>query len=139
MAPPPNLDRLLETSHFPGMTAAESRLIREFLARRGATWDTADVERRTRARPDLILKRAPDYVAIVEAKEQLTNEGVWQVLGYRDLWLADHPADKVECIVIAEAFVPNAAKVAKAYGVKVYIYEFPDRALPSDPGVEVTP
>lgn len=155
MAPPPNLAALLETRIFPQMTIRESRLIREFLRRRGDEWDSADVEarigrgvilpptvterdrvnwaKRTRARPDLVLQRAPNVVAIVEAKEQLTNEGIWQVLSYRDLWIAERPGDDVQPIAIAEAATPNAITLALAQRVQVFLYEF-DPAAPLAPG-----
>lgn len=156
---PPNLDELLETAGFPGMTAAESRLVRGYLAAHGAEWDEADVEarigrgvllppsydakaradweRRTRARPDLIVKRPPSDVAIVEAKEQATNEGVWQVLSYVDLWLADHPAHRVRPIILAEAITPTALELCKRRGVQVLLYAPDPRALPTDRATEV--
>lgn len=158
MAPPANLQQLLETAIFPGMTAAESRLVRGFLYYHAREWDEASVtekigrgvilppttdpkarddwERRTRARPDLVLKRAPNVVGIVEAKEQLTNEGVWQVLTYRDLWLADHPTDQVIAIAIAEGITPTADALVKARGVQTFLYEPAPRALSTDTPTE---
>jgi hypothetical protein len=154
MAPPPNLRELLETAIFPGVTIAESRLMRGYFYFHGAEWDEIDVEpkigrgtllpptysekertdweKRTRARPDAILKRAPNIVAILEAKEQLTNEGVWQVLAYRDLWLADHSTDQVIPIAIAEGITPTASVLVKSQGVQVFLYEPAPRALATD-------
>ena len=146
MAPPPNHEQLVAARIFPGSTAAESRLLRAYLAKHGAAWDEADVEarvgpgvilpphitdqkaradwaRRTKARPDLVLRRAFD-VEIVEAKEQLTNEGVWQVLGYRDLWRAEHPTDRVTCVAVCEAAVPVAVRLARLESVRVVLYRF---------------
>lgn len=146
MPPPENLEQLLAARIYPGMTAAETRLVKAYLRKHGADWDVADVEarlgagvllaphiadekaradweRRTKARPDLLLRRA-DRVAILEAKEQLTNEGVWQVLGYRDLYLAEFPTARVECYAACEAATPTAVQLARAQGVTVYRYEF---------------
>lgn len=160
MAPPPNLEQLLATATFPGTTPAESRLVRGFLAKRAGEWDTASVverigrgemlpptydpkeradwERRTRARPDLVLTRPPSDVAIVEAKEQITNEGIWQVLGYVDFWRADHPGDRVQPIVIGEAITSTAQQLARARGIQVLLYAAAPRALPTDPAEERT-
>jgi hypothetical protein len=155
MAPPPNLDELLNTRIFPGMTAPESRLIRAFLQVQGRTWDTASVttrvgqgvilpphitdqkaredwERRTKARPDLVLQSGP-RVAIVEAKEQATNEAIWQVLGYRDLYVAEHPGVTVQPIVVCEAATPTAVELARGQKVQMFTYEF---AAPA--GLEAT-
>jgi len=146
MAPPANLETLLNARIFPGMTIAETRLVKAFLAKQGADYDEASVdervgpgqvlpphitdqkaradwENRTKSRPDLVLRRG-DRVTIVEAKEQLTTEGIWQVLGYRDLYQFDHPGALVDCIAIAEAALPTAIVLAKARGVKVFLYEF---------------
>lgn len=160
MAPPLNLEQLLTTRIFPGMTIDESRLVRAFLAKRGAEWDVADVtfrvgrgavlpptydpveranwERRTRSRPDLVLLRAPNVVMIVEAKEQLTNEGIWQVLGYRDLYLADNPNDQVTVCAIATAVTSTALQLARSMGVQVLLYEL-DPNTPLAGGDEVAP
>lgn len=141
MAPPPNLEQLLGRTHFPGMTLGESRLVRAYLERHAAEWDEADVEarlgpgtslesphadekarrdwsERTRARPDVVLRSGP-RVKIVEAKEHATNEGVWQVLSYRDLYRAEHPDHQVTCVIVAESHAPAAAALAKTQGVEM--------------------
>lgn len=151
--PPPNLAELLATRIFPGMTAPESRLVRAYLARHGIEWETASVtakigpgailpphvtdpkaradwERRTKARPDLVLSNGP-LIAIVEAKEQLTNEGIWQVLTYRDLYVAEFPDVRVQPIVICEAVTPTAVQLAKSQGVQVLVYQFEAPAVDS--------
>lgn len=152
--PPPNLADLIARTEYPGMTAAEAALVRAFLHFHGAEWDTADVEakigrgvilpptvdpkaredweRRTRARPDLVLTRAPNTVAIVEAKEQLTNEGIWQVLSYRDLWVNDHPTDRVQVIAIAYGVTPTAHELARIRGVQVTLYVPAPRPIATD-------
>jgi hypothetical protein len=157
MPPPPNLAALLETKIFPGMSAGESKILRAWIASHGNEWDSLDVEarlgagkllpphhdekfradweQRTRARPDLIAKRAPNQAAIVEAKEQATSEAIWQVLGYRDLYVAEFPQHQVQPIVVCEEAHPTAVAVAKGQNVTIYIYDFPPE-LPAAPGTE---
>jgi len=159
MPPPPNLTELLDTRIYPGMTVAESRILREWIRRHGAAWDSLDVEgrlgagvllaphynekerhdwyQRTRARPDLVARRAPNVAAIVEAKEQCTNEGIWQVLSYRDLYLAEFAQSRVTPIVVCEACTPTAVSLAKSQGVRVYVYTFP-LDEPLAPGAEAS-
>ena len=83
----------------------------------------ADWERRTKARPDLVLQQG-QLAAIVEAKEEATNEGIWQVLGYRDFYVAEHPNVTVQPIIVCEAITPTAVQLARSQGVQVYVYEF---------------
>lgn len=146
MAPPANLAELLNTRIFPAMTAPESRLVRAYLQRHGAEWDEASVttrvgpgvilpphitdqkaradwEQRTRARPDLVLRSGP-RAAIVEAKEQATNEAIWQVLSYRDLYRAEFPNVEVLPIVICETATPTAVQLAGSMGVQMIEYGF---------------
>lgn len=158
MAPPANLEQLLATRTFPGMTAAESRLIRAYLAKHGAAWDTASViekigqgvilpphitdakaradwEKRTRMRPDLVLTR-PRQAAVVEAKEYATNEGVWQVLGYRDVFAAEHPGVAVIPVMVCEAFAPTAKQLAETQRVEMWLYNFDEPATPPPDATE---
>jgi hypothetical protein len=160
MPPPPNLNELLDARIYPGMTAAETRILREWIRNHGAAYDTLDVEarlgagtllpphyspkeredwlKRTKARPDLIATRGPNFVAIVEAKEQLTNEGIWQVLSYRDLYNAEFPQARVQPMVACVAATPTAVALARSQRVQVWLYEFPvDQPLA--PGAEAPP
>ena len=142
------------------MSMAESRILRSWIARHGAEWDTIDVEarlgagkllsphydekfradweRRTRARPDAVCTRLPNVALIIEAKEQATSEAVWQVLGYADLYRAEEPrADLRTLIVCAEAH-PTAVAVARGRGVQILQYLIP----PDEPlaaGTEAAP
>jgi len=147
MPPPPNLAELLERKIFPGMSMAESRILRAWLAKHGAEWDTLDVEarlgpgrqlvsphfdekfkrdweRRTKARPDCVATRGTQ-VAILEAKEFATNEALWQVLSYVDLYKADVPGVTVQPIVICEDAAPTAVTMAAAKGVQILRYVIP--------------
>lgn len=160
MAPPPNLDELLARRIYPGMSIAESRITRAWIASHGAEWDTLDVEarlgagkllaphfdqkfredweRRTRARPDLIATRAPDVVLILEAKELATSEAVWQVLGYRDLYRAEFPDRRISTLIVCGEAHPTAVAVAAGQGVQVIRYTIPPDE-PLAPGVEAPP
>ena len=160
MAPPPNLDELLARRIFPGMSPAESRILRAWMQNHGAEWDELDVEarlgpgkilsphfdekmrrdweQRTRARPDCVAKRAPDRVLIVEAKEQATSEAVWQVNGYRDLYRAEAPLARLETLIVCSAADPAAVIVARGQGVRIIQYAIPAED-PLAPGVEAPP
>jgi hypothetical protein len=160
MAPPPNLDDLLARRIFPGMSARESRILRSWIVNHGAEWDELDVEprvgagvllpphfdekfradweRRTRARPDCIAKRAPDVVLIVEAKELATSEAIWQVNGYRDLYRAEFPSARISTLVICEAAHGTAKAVAVSQQVQIIQYLIPEEA-PLAPGAEAPP
>ena len=160
MPPPPNLADLLETKIFPGMSLRESRILRAWIANHGAEWDVLDVEprlgagvllpphyddkfradwlQRTRARPDLIAKRAPNRALIVEAKEYLTNEGIWQVKAYGDLYRVEFPGDALSLAVVCEGAHPTAVSIAAGQGVQILRYDIPEEA-PLAPGTEAPP
>lgn len=157
MPPPPNLADLLATRIYPGMSAAESRILRSWIARHGAEWDTIEVEarlgtgillpphfdpkfredweRRTRARPDAICTRLPAVALIIEAKELATNEAVWQVLGYADLYRAEHPRAVLSTLIVCAEAHPTAVQVASGRGVQILRYLIPPEA-PLAPGEE---
>ena len=147
MPPPPNLAELLDTKIFPGMSMRESRILHAWLERRGADWDAIrvdvklgpgkqlqsphfdqkfreDWERRTRARPDCVATKG-NTAAIVEAKEYATNEAIWQVLSYVDLYKGDFPGVTVQPIVICEDAAPTALVTAGQRGVQVLKYVIP--------------
>lgn len=157
MAPPANLAELLETRIYPGMSIAESRILRSWIAHHGSEWDAIDVEprlgagrllsphfdqkfredweRRTRARPDAICTRAPNVALIIEAKEQATSEAVWQVLGYADLYRAEFPTALLTTLIVCADAHPTAVSVARGRGVAILRYDLPPEA-PLAPGEE---
>jgi hypothetical protein len=157
MPPPPNLAELLERRIFPGMSQRETRILQSWMRVHGSEWDSLDVEgrlgagkllaphfsdkertdwyQRTRARPDCICKRPPNVVLIVEAKELATNEAIWQVLGYRDLYKAEFPNDVVATCVVCEEAHPNAVTVGRGQGVQILRYVIPPDE-PLAPGAE---
>lgn len=157
MAPPPNLADLLARRIYPGMSQAESRILRSWIGNHGAEWDAinveprlgagvllsphydqkfrADWEQRTRARPDCIATRAPDQALIIEAKEQATSEAVWQVLAYRDLYRAEFPAARILTLIVCAEAHPTAVAVAVGQGVRIVRYLIPPDE-PLAPGAE---
>ena len=157
MPPPPNLAELLETVNFPGMVVDESRILRAFLSKHGADYDEIrfnqrlgegivlanaasdkdreDWRRRTMARPDVIAWLAPDNAAIIEAKVQATNETIWQVRGYQDLYSKENPRHRVQSIIVCEGATPNAITLARAQQVWIYVYAL-DADRPMAPGAE---
>jgi len=160
MAPPSDLEALRARRIFPGMSARESRILRSWLAAHGAEWDAIDVEarlgagkllaphfdpkfradweQRTRARPDAIATRAPNRAVIVEAKELATSEAVWQVQGYRDLYVAEFPSHEVSTLIICEEAHPTAVAIARSQGVQIIRYEIPPEEPLAD-GEEAPP
>lgn len=157
MPPPPNLAELLETLNFPGMVIDESRILRAYLLKHGADYDEIrfnerlgegvvlanaatekdreDWRRRTMARPDVIAWRAPDLATVIEAKVQATNETVWQVLSYLDLYSSANPSHRVNAVIVCAGATPNAITLARARQVWVYVYTL-DEDRPLAPGAE---
>lgn len=138
--------------NYPGMIEAESRILREFIRRHwqaGDEWrfnlrigegqkldDTVDTALRkswesiTRARPDTCRFRPPHTATLIEVKEWFVNEGVWQLLGYRDLYRQTFPDDVVDLVGIAQMASPTARQLAQAQGVALYLYTFGPSGTP---------
>ncbi|MGB2711413.1 MAG: hypothetical protein WBC33_07835 [Conexibacter sp.] len=157
MAPPPNLDELLETVNYPGMIPEESRVLRSWMAKHGAAYDELrfnervgpgvmlgdhvpekdrrDWESRTKARPDVIAIRHPLDALVVEAKWQATNETIWQVLSYVELYASSFPDWKVRAAIVATDATPAARVLASRMGVTVFLYTLNPNA-PLAPGEE---
>lgn len=157
MPPPPDLADLLARRIFPGMSQRETRILKSWMSAHGAEWDSLDVEgrlgagkllaphysekerrdweRRTRARPDCICRRAPNRALIIEAKEFCTNEGIWQVRSYGDLYKVEFPTDGLELLVVCEDAHPTAIAIAPGQGVRILRYVIPPEE-PLQPGVE---
>lgn len=137
-------DQLLRMSNYPGMVEAESRILREYIRRHFTGGDEfrfnlrlgegeslpADVdpavrrswEALTKARPDACQWRPPNSARLIEVKEFLTNEGVWQLLTYRDFYVRDFPSHEVTLIAVAGGASHAARQLTKANGVYLYVY-----------------
>ena len=156
MAPPANLEQLLEPRVYPGMIAAESRVLRAWLALHGAAYDEILFEtrvgvgaqlpasvperdrqwwaERTKLRPDVICWRAPNVADIVEVKETADNSAIWQVLSYRDAYVAAFPDRHTRPLIVCSAITDQARQVAIGQRITVHVMRFrsADLLAPAD-------
>jgi hypothetical protein len=145
---PDDLEQLARLDAYPGVSMEETRPLREFFRRHalenftevrfnvrvGAGESAGDepdqakrraIEQGTRLRMDAVGFRAPDVATLIEAKAQLANDGVWQLLGYRDAYVSDHPTENVRLVLVAEGASTTALSLARNYGIAVFLYEWP--------------
>ena len=130
---------------YPGMIESESRVLRQYILRHGLEYDelrfnvrigegvdarsfasldaARAYEQLTKARPDTVAFRHPDQATIVEAKDVWTNEAVWQLLGYRDLYRGAFPDHRIALVGVAAAAMPTALNLSRMNGIRVYVYE----------------
>lgn len=140
-------DRLLGMAVYPGMVPEESRVLRQYIRRHGdgvAEWrfnvrigegvqlpaDADDALRKswealTKARTDVVAFRPPNAATIVEAKDHWTNEAVWQLLGYRDLYKDTFPLHVVTLHGVARTASPTSKALARKAGITLYLYDLP--------------
>lgn len=152
------LPRLVDRSQLPGIDAGELRAVREFIRREGSKYEQlrfevrvgvgvelqgdytekfrADWRERTKMRLDLVCWNPPNQYTIVEAKQQWTNDAVWQLLSYRDQFLIEYPDADVRLVGVAEAYTPQAAILASGQGIRLHVYGFPPE-LPHAPASTV--
>lgn len=143
---PGDLPQLLTMENYPGMIPIESRPLRAFLQRHGATFeeirfdvrlgegvqlaaDADPVLRRTwelitRMRVDAMGWTAPNQATLIECKQSLANDGIWQLLTYRDEYRREFPDHVLRLVAVAEFATPTARTLAQNSGVAVYLYEF---------------
>lgn len=144
-------DVLARLPVYPGMDAAESRVLRQFIKRRGAEFvewrfmvrigegsdagAVVDESTRkawralTKARTDVVAMRSPTDATIIEAKDRWANDAVWQLLGYRDLYAATFPDHRVSLVGVAREATETAKALASARRIPLYVYALPP-ALP---------
>lgn len=140
-------DQLLGMTVYPGMDPAESRVLRQYIRRRGdgvAEWrfnvrigegrdagaDVDEATRRawrelTKARTDVVAWRPPNAATVVEAKDVWTNEAVWQLLGYRDLYRTTFPGHTITLHGVARDASPTSITLARSQGIALYLYDLP--------------
>lgn len=149
---PVDLEQLARLSTYPGVSPEETRPLREFVKRYAARWfdqvrfdvrvgvgelapDQPDqakrraVEEGTRMRVDALGWRAPNEATIIEAKVALENAGVWQLLGYRDAYVAEFPDHKVRLVMVAEDATATARNLCANSGIGLYLYRFPRNTI----------
>lgn len=145
-------DQLLRRPVFPGMDAAESRALRQYIRRQGdgvnewrfnvrvgpGTDAGAPVDQKTRdawmqltrARLDCVAWRSPSSATLIEAKDRWENDAVWQLLSYRDLYAADNPTHAIALVGVARVASNTARELARTKGIALYLYDLPPAALP---------
>jgi hypothetical protein len=145
MAPPPNLDLLLNSLAYPGQSTAEGEVIRAWLLAVGAQYDAIEFHvhvgkgaelpdgldpaiakfglEKTQKKIDVLAVRDGRYT-IVEAKVKLNLGVLGQLYGYRSLFLEDRPLDVVEqLIAIARRADPDVIAVLTGGGVRVELFQ----------------
>lgn len=152
------LARLINRATLPGIAPEEVRAVREWIRRNGENYlelrfnvrvgighvlegdytekFKADWYERGRPKPDLIAVDAPTTHTILEAKVQLQNDGVWQLLHYRDLYREEFPSLGLNLAIVCEAYTAQAKALAIASGIRLYVYGFPGE-LPLESGREL--
>lgn len=145
---PDDLEQLARLDTYPGVSLEETRPLREFFRRHARenfdqvrfnvrvgvgelAPDEPDqakrraIEQGTRLRMDVVGWKAPDVATLIESKAQLANDGVWQLLGYRDAYVSDHPTENVRLVLVAEGATTTALNLATSYGIAVFLYDWP--------------
>jgi hypothetical protein len=129
------------------MIESESRVLRQYIARHLADYDewrfnvrigegvdaseivSPDAARAfaelTKARPDTVAFKFPDLATIVEVKDAFTNEAVWQILSYRDLYKAAFPEHRIALVGLGAHATPGALNLARMNGIRVFVYAMP--------------
>lgn len=142
------LPRLVNATKYPGVDPTEVRVLREWIRREGDRYDElrfnvrvgagvqlagdftekfkADWERRTKMRLDCVGFNPPHVVTLVEAKVQWTNDAVWQLLGYRDQYVAEYPEAMIDLAGVCEAYTPSALQLAGDQGIRLFVFGFAD-------------
>ncbi len=157
---PEDLEQLARMDAYPGVIPEESRPLREFLKRHGARFfqeirfdvrvgPSGDArgathpetrkawEHVTRMRVDAVGFRPPNDATLIEAKHFLGNDGVWQLLAYRDAYSTEFPSHLLRLVLVAEAATLTAVTLAQQNGIAVFLYTFaPDTIDVTAPATE---
>lgn len=154
-------DRLLMKTNYPGIDATEARPLAAFLRAHVQEFDQvwfnvkvgagvrlegdfpadfrANWEHITRMRPDVVGWNAPDVATLIEVKVAWENSAVWQLLGYRDLYVAEYPQHRTRLLGVAQGYTLNGARLARERGIGLLIYPLPVDAVAADQASEVQP
>lgn len=143
---PDDLDQLGWLAVYPGLIAAETRPMRAFIrtyhrdfdeirfdVRVGpgeSAPDDADdslrraIEQGTRMRMDAVAFKRPNVATLIEAKQDAANDAVWQLLAYRDHYVAEHPDEIIRLVIVAESATLSARTIAAAHGITLALFAF---------------
>jgi len=157
MAPPTNLQQLIDSIAYPGQPGPEGDVIREWLRAEGALYDRIEFDvhvgaggevqpgipeniarawtRSTQKRIDVVAWQG-NRVTLIEAKVKLNMGVMGQLFGYGFLWLADHNNAPIsEYVAIARRGDPDVIGALNAAGVRVELF----KDLPPLPANSVSP
>ena len=145
---PEDLDQLSRLVVYPGMIADESRPLRAFLTTyyrdfdevrfnvrvgpgEAAPADADDslrraIEQGTRMRMDAVAFKQPNVATLIEAKKDAGNDAVWQLLAYRDHYVAEHPDHVIRLVIVAESMTLSARTIARSRGITLALFTFAD-------------
>jgi hypothetical protein len=155
------LYRLTDRVTLPGINPDEVPVTREWIRRYGHDYDELrfnvrvgvgirlqgaypekfvdDWYQRTRLKPDLVAFTAPRFSTIIEAKIQWLNDAVWQLLHYRDLYVAEFPEHEIRLVGVCTAYTPQAALLASESGIRLHVFGFPGDLPLAAATTETTP
>lgn len=142
--PIPNLDALIAQPQYEGMRVPDSAVFRKWLQHRGAFFDRVEfnfvvgngtapnpawdepmkeLHRRQTAKRCDAVAWVGDQSVIVEGKGRPSVNALGQCLGYRRLYMLDHPDDpEPEMLVICDAIDPDVAEALRSHGISIEVY-----------------
>lgn len=154
-------ERLAGMAVYPGVSPEESRVLRQYIKRHGAEYDefrfgvrvgdgvvlgeefSPEVRKSweaiTKARPDTVAFKAPNRHTLIEAKVAWSNEAVWQLLAYRDLYAREVPLTSIALVGVAQYAGPTARELARRAGIALYLYDLPAYASEAGEVLEEAP
>jgi len=137
--PPPNLDLLLTRRQYEQVNKIESAIARAWLVAHGAEYDAVEFNVRlgagqqlgpefsdatraaaqasTQKRADIVVTRA-GQTTIIEIKERIGFSVLGQLLGYRALYLQDHPElTGIQLLAIGQSVRTDVEPVLREHGI----------------------
>ena len=154
MAPPANLNELLNAEIYPGIDPYESKVIREFLRRYGFQFDRVEFDVKlgegqtapegtpepyrkmwgslTRKRADLIGWAPGKRAVIIEAKWVFHLRDVGQLIGYGELFKKEYPDHTAALIAICVVVDGDVQGVLSKYGATLIRFDIPGDAVAAE-------
>lgn len=142
--PIPNLEALIALTQYDGMREPDSRVFRKWLRARGLVYDrvefnylvgegsppnpawddaTKALHRRQTAKRIDAVAWVGEQPVIIEGKSRGAVKDLGQILGYRELFVAQHPdAPEPELLMICDDVDPDVANVMRSYGISIEVY-----------------
>ena len=142
--PIPNLEALIAQTQYPGMREPDSRVFRKWLQARGNHYDKVEfnyvlgqgtppdpawtdeqkeLHRRQTAKRLDCLAWVGDQPVIVEGKGRGALKDLGQILGYRHLFVQQHPDwPEPEMLMICDDVDADVAHVMNSEGIHIEVY-----------------